>query len=208
MTACTRVAEADSESRPSRGARPRAAAPARPVSLREGRRAAGAQAADREVGEAGLETKPLADLAAHRVELLRAHRHDRTALLAVQVLPLAGADERVQAGTMAKVHVLDDAVRFQRLEVSIHRGDVDVRSVGDPLGGHRPVGGEELLEDEPPRRREAKPARPKRGHRLVKIAEGKPIDPWRSRHRDPSLRRPALLHAPALLDPAEAPHGQ
>ena len=55
---------------------------------------------------------------------------------------------------------------------------LDARPVGDPRGGHRPVGGEELLEDEPPRRREAKPVPREARTRLVEIARtqaGRPL---------------------------------
>ena len=93
-----------------------------------------------------------------RGRALPAAARRRAAALAVEVLALAGADQGVQARPVAEVDVLDDAVRLERLEVAVDRRRVEPEPVGELLGRDRPVGLEERLEHEPPRRREPQAA--------------------------------------------------
>src|SRR3954451_20388057 len=67
--------------------------------------AVGAAPVDREVREARLVAERLADRVARAIELVRSNRDDLAAALADEVFALAVADQAVEAGAMADVHV-------------------------------------------------------------------------------------------------------
>ncbi len=137
-------------------------------------RAGGADADDREVGEASLVAEQLPDAIANRVELLWSERSDRAAALAREKLVLATPDERVQPGSVTEVHVPREAVLLERLEVSVHRGEVEPQVVCDVLRRERAGCREQRLQDEPTRGREPQPSAAQGRDRVGEIGERQP----------------------------------
>ena len=60
-------------------------------------------------------------LRAHRVQLFGRDGGDLGAPLAVEVFDFVAPDERVQAGSVPEVHVADQSVALEHLEVSVDR---------------------------------------------------------------------------------------
>lgn len=110
----------------------------------------------REMIEACLVPVALGDAFANGIELLHGQRPDGAAAIAVQVLALAAAEQRVQPGAVAEMNVAHEAVALERLEVTMHRSRVQVRAARDILGRDRAVCGEQRLEHQTSRRRQAK----------------------------------------------------
>ena len=101
------------------------------------------------MAEPGFVAEAPANRLAGRVELAGLDTDNLAASLADQVLALALAEERVEAGTMAEVNMPNDAHRLEPLEVAVDRGEVEGgaavgQPLGDPLSRHRRVSGEEL----------------------------------------------------------------
>src|SRR3954447_21664186 len=133
-----------------------------------------AQSDDREVREARLEARQLADLVADPVELRRVDGLQRAAGLAGDVLALAVALQHVAPGAVAGVEVPYEPELPERLEVAVDRRDVRLRhppaeAVCDLLRGDRLARLQQRLEHEPARRRQAQPAPADRLDRLVEI---------------------------------------
>lgn len=137
-------------------------------------RARRAEPDDREVGEADLVAESLPDLIANRVKLLRCERPDRRASLAGEELPLAAANQRVQAGSMSEVNVARESVLLERFEVAVDRRDVELQSGCDVLGRCRTVRGEERLEDQSPGGREPQATGSQDVDCLGEVREGQP----------------------------------
>src|ERR1700754_1513485 len=153
---------------------------------------------DREVREAGLVAEVVADHGAHAVQLLGLDGDDLAAAFAREVLALAAAQQSVDAGAVADVHVADDAELLERLEVAVDGRKVQL-AAGDLLGGDQLAGLEERLEDEPARRREAAAGAPQRGRDVVDVAEGQRLAARRDRHGG---NRMPLIQAPSACAPA------
>ena len=150
----------------------RAAARPAPALLR----AARAEADDREVREARLEARQVADRVAHAVERRRIDGLKRPAGLAGEVLTVAEPREHVAPGPVAGVEMADEAELAERLEVAIDRRDVRLRHlaaepVGDLLGRDRCARGEQRLEHEPARGRQAQAAAADGVDRLVEVGD-------------------------------------
>jgi len=78
------------------------------------------------VGEARLVAEQLPDAVADGVELFGGESADRAATLAREELPFAAADEHVEPGSVTEMHVPRESVVLERLEVAIHRGEIEV----------------------------------------------------------------------------------
>jgi hypothetical protein len=76
----------------------------------------------------------LFDAFANGIELLGGQRPDSSATIAVQVLPLAATEQRIQPGAVAEVDVSHQAVALQRLEIAMHRCRVQARAARYVLG--------------------------------------------------------------------------
>src|SRR5436190_3871185 len=139
------------------------------------------------VAEPGFVAEAPANRLAGRVELAGLDTDNLAAALADQVLALALAEERVEAGTVAQVNVPDDAHRLEPLEVAVDRGEVEGgaavgQPLGDPLGRHRRVGGEELVEDHPARGLQPAAGGADRGGDVLERLEPERRDPRRLGH--------------------------
>src|ERR1700704_1692219 len=88
----------------------------------------GAQPSDGDVVEPRLEAEPFVNHLPHRVEVVRRDRQHGAAGVAIDELARAAAHEAMQAGPMAEMDVLDDAVGLQRLQIAVYRGDVNTRT--------------------------------------------------------------------------------
>src|SRR3954452_11203273 len=155
--------------------------------------AGGAQPVDREVGEAGVEAKRLADHVARAVEPFGLGDRDLTAGLADEVFAFALADETVEPGAVTEVDVADHAELLQAFEVAVDRGQLDRlaadRAVGDLLGRGQPFGREQRLEDLAARAREASAVATDRGLDLLEAAEAQRLAARRDRHQHDIVRR-------------------
>ena len=97
-------------------------------------RASPARSNDRVVREACLEAKPPPDACADRVELLGTDRANGTAVLAVEILAFATAAQGVQAGPVAEMHMAHESMALERLEIAVHRCQVQTEAMHDVLG--------------------------------------------------------------------------
>ena len=151
------------------------AAPPRRAASRAPARAARAQADDREVREARLESRQLAHGLAHAVERRRVDGLDRAARLAREVLAVGAALEHVAARAVAGVEVAHEPEPAERLEVAVDRGDVRLRRCA------------RRARRRSPRRRSARapPAAP----RARAGARGQPQAAARARRRSPPRGR-------------------
>src|SRR3954452_12420346 len=96
--------------------------------------ACGADADDREVGEARAIAGLALDQLLGGLEPVRIERGVGAAALAGDVLDVRSG-ERVQAGSVAEMDVADEADPLERVEVAVHGGDV--AAAGEFLGGPR-----------------------------------------------------------------------
>ena len=78
------------------------------------------------MAEAGLVAEQVAHDVLDRLELVRRSGADGAAALAVEVLALSTAHERVKTRAVPEVDVLDQAVAFERLQVAIDRGQLQL----------------------------------------------------------------------------------
>src|SRR4051812_19967196 len=113
---------------------------------------AGADADDGEVGEVRVEARRVLDGVVNLGGHGGAERHAGAAGLAHGPAAVA-AGQRVQAGTVAEVHVLHEADRLERVEVAVDRCEVrrrqlPVQPAGDVVGAHRTFGRVQRLEHE------------------------------------------------------------
>src|SRR3954453_15303379 len=140
-----------------------------------------AQSDDREVREARLEARQLADLVADPVELRRVDGLQRAARLAGDVLALAVALQHVAPGAVAGVEVAHEPELAERLEVAVDRRDVRLRhppaeAVGDLLRRDRLA--------------RAPSAAPRARAGATPSGAARAGGPPRSPRRDPPPRRP------------------
>lgn len=109
---------------------------------------------DREVREACTVAELALDEPPHAVELVEREWAVVAAALAGQILASPGDRQGVQPRAVPEMHVVHEADVLERLEVAVHGGDVrrghaTADPVGDLLSRHRPVRGEQRLQDEP-----------------------------------------------------------
>jgi hypothetical protein len=86
------------------------------------------------MAETCLVAVSLSDAFANGIELLGGQRPDGSAAIAIQVLPLAVTEQRIQPGAVAEMDVAHQAVALKRLEVAMHRSRVQARATRYILG--------------------------------------------------------------------------
>lgn len=100
------------------------------------------------MGEPGLIAEQRRDLLADRIELRCGDTAHGAAALTREELSFAAPDQHVEAGTVAEVHVPGETVLLERLEIAVHRGDVEAETSFKLLGRDGSVRLEQRLEDE------------------------------------------------------------
>ena len=84
-------------------------------------RAVFAEPDEREVGEVRLVAELFPNGVAHRVESFWRDRGHLCAALAVEVLDLVAAEQRVEPGSVTEMDVTHDAKALERFEVAVDR---------------------------------------------------------------------------------------
>jgi hypothetical protein len=121
----------------------------------------GTKTDDRKVGKTRSVTEIELYQRTHRVELLWCHGSVVAAALAREVLAIAGYGKCVKPWAVPKMHVSNEADFVKRLQVAVDGGDIRrwyaaPDALSDLLRGHRPVGGQQRLDDQPACGRHAK----------------------------------------------------
>src|ERR1700681_3957273 len=88
---------------------------------------------EREVREAHLVAEAPSDVGPHRIEQLGAHGPSGATARTVNVLVLAVADQRVEPRSVPEMHVAQQSVALERLEVAIDRRRDEVEPQRDLL---------------------------------------------------------------------------
>ena len=116
----------------------------------------------------------LFDPVPNRIELVRSEGADRAAALARDELPLAAADQRLEAGPMSEVDMAREPVLLERLEIAVDRGELKAQAAPDVLGRYRTVGREQGLQHQPTGGGQSESSRAKRLDGIGEIGEGQP----------------------------------